>query len=809
MRISLWIDQLLQDARYALRTLRSSAGFSAVVVLTLALGISMNTAVFSVFNAVVLRPVAYPHPERLIWLSTFQNEDEPGIVLGPDFVDWREGARSFDFMAAYGLWDSPVAAGVGPARARVANVTEDFWDLTGARPTVGRLPRSDERDVVVLSHASAQRWFGGDAGAIGRSVTLEGELATVVGVLPGDFRFHLPAPPWPGFRPKAIDIYQPMVMSPVREGMIGMFNVVGRLAPGAAIEQARVELEVIRARIAQEHPNPYLFEGQAKLRVVPLHDQLVGGARLALWVMLAAVGFVLLIACANAANLLLARASTRHNEIAIRASLGAGRLRVLQQCLVESLVLALLGSASGLLIARLAVAAIMRFGPESVPRLGEAVIDGPVFAVALGLGVLTALVFGSAPALALWKVNPIQALRHGGDGSSRHVTGIRARRGILGAQIAFALVLLIAAGLMLKSARRLTAYPPGFEPRQILTMKVLSTDPAHRDAPARKFAGVDALLDGLRAQPGVEAASISTHGFALTQRLVVEGAPEVSADELARLEPIVVNSTSAALARVMGLQMTRGRWIADNEPAVVLNERLARREFPGQDPIGHRIRLDEGGPFLTIVGVAADLRFSRLDAVPEPEIYVPYSQSDDMFGVVALVRTTGDPLALAPTIRPLLARIDKTLVPDEVMTLEQRLAETIAPQRWNLLMLGTFATSALVLALIGMYGLMTYSVAQRRQEIGVRMALGAQRVEVVRMVVRQGMGIALAGIGVGVVSSLALTRVMSSLLYDVEPSDPQTFVVVTAAFASVALVACCVPALKAAHVDPAIALRYE
>jgi len=702
-----------------------------------------------------------------------------------------------------------VAAGVGPTRARVANVTEDFWDLTGARPTVGRLPRSDERDVVVLSHASAQRWFDGDAGAIGRSVTLEGELATVVGVLPGDFRFHLPAPPWPGFRPKAIDIYQPMVISPVRERMIGMFNVVGRLAPGSAIEQARVELEVIRARIAQEHPNPYLFEGQAKLRVVPLHDQLAGGARLALWVMLAAVGFVLLIACANAANLLLARASTRHNEIAIRASLGAGRLRVLQQCLVESLVLALLGSASGLLIARLAVAAIMRFGPESVPRLGEAVIDGPVFAVALGLGVLTALVFGSAPALALWKVNPIQALRRGGNGRSGHVTGIRARRVILDAQIALALVLLIAAGLMLKSAGRLTAYPPGFEPRQILTMKIVSTDPAYRDAPARKFAGVDALLDGLRAQPGVEAASISTHGFALTQRLVVEGAPEVSADELARLEPIVVNSTSAALARVMGLRMTRGRWIADNEPAVVLNERLARRDFPGQDPIGRRIRLDEGGPFLTIVGVAADLRFSRLDAVPEPEIYVPYSQSDDMFGVVALVRTTGDPLALASTVRPLLARIDKTLVPDEVMTLEQRLAETIAPQRWNLLMLGTFATSALVLALIGMYGLMTYSVAQRRQEIGVRMALGAQRVEVVRMVVRQGMGIALAGIGVGVVSSLALTRVMSSLLYDVEPSDPQTFVVVTAAFASVALVACCVPALKAAHVDPAIALRYE
>jgi putative ABC transport system permease protein len=297
--------------------------------------------------------------------------------------------------------------------------------------------------------------------------------------------------------------------------------------------------------------------------------------------------------------------------------------------------------------------------------------------------------------------------------------------------------------------------------------------------------------------------------MALTQRLVVEGAAEPSVDELARLEPIVVNSTSAALSRVLGLQITRGRWIADDERAVVLNERLARRDFPGQDPIGRRIRLDDGGPFLTIVGVAADVRYSRLDAVPEPEIYVPYRQRDDTFGAVALIRTTSDPLELAPALRQLMQRIDKTVIPDEVMTLEQRLAETIAPRRWNLLMLGTFAASALALALIGIYGLMTYSVAQRRQEIGVRRALGAQRLDVLCMVVGQGMSIALAGIGVGVVSSVASTRVMSSLLYEVEPGDPQTFVIVTAAFATVALLACCVPAFTAADVDPATAIRYE
>jgi putative ABC transport system permease protein len=386
---------------------------------------------------------------------------------------------------------------------------------------------------------------------------------------------------------------------------------------------------------------------------------------------------------------------------------------------------------------------------------------------------------------------------------------MRGRSLILGAQIALALVLLIGAGLMLKSAWRLTAHPPGFEPAQILTAKMVFTDPAYREAPARKFAVVDALLDGLRTQHGVEAVSISTHGMALTQRLVVEGEPEPSADELAQLEPIIVNSTTASLARVLGVRMTRGRWIADDERAVVLNDRLARRDFPGQDPIGRRIRLDEGGPFLTIVGIADDVRYSRLDAVPDPEIYVPYTQHADMFGGVALIRTTSDPLALAPALRQLMERIDKTVIPDEVMTLQQRLTETIAPRRWNLLMLGTFAASALALALIGIYGLMTYSVAQRRQEMGVRRALGAQRFDVVRMVVRQGMGIALAGIGIGVVSSLGLTRVMSSLLFEVQPSDPQTFVVVTVAFATVTLVACCVPALKAANVEPATALRYE
>jgi putative ABC transport system permease protein len=804
--VSLWLEQLLQDVRYTVRTLRRNPGFGTIVILTLALGIGMNTAVFSVFNAVVLRPVAYPNPERLMWLSTTGVEGDPPIVLGPDFVDWREQAGSFDRMVAYGNGDHTLETTNGATRVRLADVTEDFWDVSGARPATGRLPQPGERSVLVLSHAVAQRWFRGDPDVIGRTVTLDGRQVTIVGVLPEDFRFHFPGQPWPGFRPREVDAYQPLYISPVREAQIGLFNVIGRLKPGVTLEQARAEIEAIRTRIAQTHPNPYVFENYRTLRVVSLHDQLVGDAGRALSVLMVAVAFVLLIACANAATLLLARASTRHKEIAIRASVGAGRARVLRQCVVESLVLALLGSAAGLLLARLGVTRILHLDPQAVPRLAESTIDGRVLAVALCLAILTALVFGVAPALALWKVNPNDALKDAARSVSPHAGSLSARRLIVVAQIALALVLLIGAGLMLKSVWRLHAYPAGFEPARVLTMKLEFT----RDlGPEQQFAFIDALLRALRSEPGVQAASISTHGYLLTRDLLVEDTPEPSPEDLARQGPIMINSTSAALVRVMGLRMVRGRWITDDEPTAVVNESLARREFREQDPIGRRIQLDAQGPFLTIVGIVADLRYSKLDAAPEPEVYVPYSQGGGLFGFIALIRGTGNPLALAPAIRTLISNVDKTQVPEDVMTLEQALADSIASRRWVLFLLGTFAAAALVLALIGIYGLMAYMVTQRVHEIGVRMALGAQRLEVVRMVVREGMAVTLAGIVAGVVGAVALTGLMSSLLYNVRPTDPQTFTVVPVALATTALLACCVPALKAAFVDPAIALRYE
>jgi putative ABC transport system permease protein len=803
-----WLDDFRQDLRFAIRTLRRSPGFAATAVLTLALGIGMTTAVFSVFNAVVLRPVAYPNPERLVWLSTGA-DGEPDFVSAPDFVDWREQAESFDGMVAYDKGDFTLASAQGATRVRHADVTEDFWRLTGAQAASGRLPRPGERGVVLLSDGFAQRWFSSEEVIGGKSVTLDGRPVTIIGVLRRDFPFHFPRPRWAGFRPKDVDIYRPVFASSARNGPIRAFNVVARLRPGVTLERARAEMETIRARSAQTHPSP--FQDRRRLRVVPMQDQLMGDARLALVVMLAAVVFVLLIACGNAANLLLARASARHREIAIRVAIGAGRARVLKQLFVETLVLASIGAAAGLVIARLGITVILRINPEAVPRLTETVIDARVLGVVLSVSVLSAIVFGLTPAVALWSVDPSHALKDGVRNVSAGGGHLRLRRLLVGAELALALVLLIGAGLMLKSVWSMSVYPPGFEPGQVLSMRIEFSGRDYVE-PRKKIAFVDALLEAVRAEPGVEAASISTHGYGQTNYLTMEGERALSPEEIAARPPLLINLTSGPLGRVMGLPIVRGRWMSENEREVVINESLARRHFSGSDPIGRRIRLvGPNFPALTVVGLVSDLRYSKLDALPEPEVYVSYRTGDPfgVFGFFALIRTTGDPLALAPTIRTLVSQIDKTQVPDAVMTLEQALADSIAPRRLNLFLLGAFAIAALVLAMIGTYGVMAYSVTQRVHEIGIRIALGARRAEVIRMIVRQSMRVTIVALVVGLIGALALSSLMEGLLYGVQPRDPLTFAIAAVALTATAVVACWAPALRAAHADPTVALRYE
>jgi putative ABC transport system permease protein len=813
-----WLEQAAQDIRYALRALRRQPVFATTVVLTLAVALGMSTAIFSVMNAVVLRPLGYPDAHRLVWLATAGGDEEPGIVTGPDFVAWRERARSFDRMMAYGTGDYVLVSPRGAVRVRTADVTGDFWDLAGVRPESGRLPAADERDVVVLSHQFARQWFASDSDSdariIGRAITLGDRRVTIVGVLPEHFRFHLPGALWSVLRPKDIDVYQSMTVSGQRgAGPVQLVNVVGRLDASVTLDSARAELRGIRAQLAREYPNP--FEAQRMLRVVPLHDELIGGARPALIVLLGAVACVLLIACANAASLLLARASARQREIAVRLSMGASRARVLRQLLTEGFVLASIGSVVGLLLARGGIALLLRIHPYAIPRLTETTIDARVLAALLGGCVLTTVIVGLAPAFTLRTTRPHEAFRSGGDGG-RHTFGYGKSRGrtrglLVSAQIALALTLVIGAGLLTRSAWRMYAYPAGFEPGRILTA-TLDFSGQRYSEPRASLSFVETFLARVRNVGGVRAASISTHGYMLAPGLRVEGDPPVAPDVLGRRPPIMINATSSSLKQVLGLRVVRGRWFEDGERAAVLNESLARRELPGRDPIGLRIRMNPDAAPLTIVGVVSDLKYSRLDEAAEPEVYVPFATIDDgLFGFQALILTESDPraLALAPTVRALMAELDPTQVPDGIMSLEQSQADALAPRRMNLFLFGTFAAVAVFVAAIGVYGVMSYAVSRRLHELGVRAALGATRADLVGMVMGQGLRITAIGIVTGIGAALVLTRFMQGLLYDVQPSDPWTFVVVPLGVALTTLAACGIPALRAAFVDPVIILRDE
>jgi putative ABC transport system permease protein len=603
-----------------------------------------------------------------------------------------------------------------------------------------------------------------------------------------------------------IDVYLPLEVSDARGGPVPLLNVAARLKSGVSLEAARTELQRVRERIAQAHPDP--FAAQRMLRVIPLRDQLIGSSRRALAIMLGAVFLVLLIACANAANLLLAHGSSRHKEVAVRIALGAARGRVVMHLLVETLALAALGSAAGVVVAGLGTALIVRMNPLAIPRLTETSIDGRVLAVTLVSCVFTAVLAGFAPALALWKTDPQDALKRGGKGPTR-AGGGRTRAALVTAEVALAVVLLTGTGLLLNSAWRMQSFPEDFTPERILTARIELAGQQYSETHRRRaFAG--SLLERLRREPGVEAASVSTHGESLSMVLRVDGMSPAPAAEVARKPPIVINATTAALRDVLGIRVVRGRWFTDGEAAVAINESLVQRDFTGIDPIGRRIRLNENGPPLTIAGIVADSKYASLDAPAQPELFVPYERDDDaLFGFTALIRTTVDPSPLAGSFRRLASEIDSTQAPYDASTLEQTLADSIAPRRLNLTLFAVFAAAALFLAAIGVYGVLACAVAQRQHELGIRMALGARRTDLVSIVVRQGMGVVLAGIGAGVVAALVLTRFMATLLFEVRPSDPLTLILVVLLLSVMGLVACVGPAVRAAGVDPIEALRRD
>ena len=813
--IPLWFEQLRQDAHYAVRMLRRNPGFTATVVLVLALGIGMNTAVFSVVNAVLLRPLSYPQPERLVWMATTDPNFHDEIVPRYDFRVWRTQAQSFERMVAYVTADNTIATADRAIRTRVARVSDDFWEL--ARPSIafGRLPAPGETNSLVLSYRVFDTHFQGDPSIVGRLGMFDGAPLTIVGILRKDFRFELVPPPRRDADAREVDVeaYGALEAAPQDTARSRGRNVsvVARLKPNVTIEQARRELEIIRARIAQDSPSPYL--DTMPLHVVPLRERLVGRVRSALWVLLGAVTFVLLMACATVANLVLARASLRRREIAIRASLGAGRSRVFRQFVTESLVLALLGGAVGLVAVRWCLSILIRVLPGAVPRLAEADMDGPVVGFALLTSVATVVFFGLAPAFSIWKTDLQDAMREGTRTASAGAGSLRIRRLLVAAELSIAVVLLIGGGLMMKSFWRMNAHAPGFDPESILIVKVPLSGPQYVEAqPRHAYAGE--LLRRVQAIPGVQAAGVMPH-YPILTGLDVKGRPRQPQAGIPI--PTALNATSAGYARAMGLRVVRGRWLAEAEPTpvAVINESLARREFGDQNPVGMELSVQAIAPdprepfYVPVVGVVSDVKHSRLDSPADPEVYVPYVHVPIGSGIALVVRTPGDPVAIVPTIRRVMTDLDAAQPLYGVQTLEDALADSVAPRRFNAFLLNAFALTALVLAVIGIYGVIAYSVAQRTHEIGLRMALGAQRRDVIGTVVRQGMQLALSGIIVGLAAAAGLSRLMVSLLYEVEPVDLQTFGFVAAVLAATALIACSAPAARAGSIEPLEALRHE
>jgi putative ABC transport system permease protein len=656
-----------------------------------------------------------------------------------------------------------------------------------------------------LSDHFFEQFFGRDPGVVGRQVMLATRTVTIKGVLPSDFRLWVPllAPLNSG---SEVDIFATSPLTPANQARGNAqttVRVIGKLKPGVSITAARVEMETIQKRIAEMNANP--LDNAVAFQMSPLQERLVRDARPGLLVLMAAVGFVLIIAAVNIASLLLARTIVRRREIAIRSAIGAGATRLLRQFMSEGAVLGIFGGLAGVLFAKGAVTLMIRISAEAVPRLNTAAVDHRVLMFTLGSVVCSVIIFSFAPAITVWR---------SGFGSlisdrafSAAANSVRMRRFLVGAEVGLAVVLLCAAGLMLRSFWKMNERPPGFTPEKVLALRVTLSGreylPEHRP---REY--VDELLLRLENTTGVQAATVMSTGVRGVAE--IEGAALPPALELPQVS---FNSVSADFGRVLGMRLIEGRWLNDREasPAILVNESFARQVLRGDEPVGKRLRIPGPDDVMvgTIVGVVSNLKYARLDSEPDPEVYIPYAQSPFLRGLTVLVLASGDVAATAPGVRTAIAQIDRTQPVFAVATLEERLAESIAPWRFNMFLLGTFAAAALVLALVGIYGVVAYSITQRTREIGVRIALGARAVQVTRMIIRQGMAIVLAGTLIGLIAASALTQAMKNLLYGIEPTDAPTLVSVTLLLVAGGLFATLIPAMRAARLDPSITLRSE
>ena len=822
------METLRQDIRFGLRTLLKRPGFTLVAVLTLALGIGANSAIFSVVNAVVLRPLPYGAPERLValWGNLNQKGFEELELSAPEFVDFRQrGAHVFEDVAAYSQGGFNLTGAGEPERIQGAYATASLFSTLGVAPLKGRAYTEEEdrpgsNDVIVISHSLWQRRFGGDLSVVGKSITLDGRPNTVVGVMPADF--HFPDKDTDIWKPAAFDAD---LLSPNNRGS-HFLNAVARLKPGFTTARAGEEVAALARAQGQENANNYPRGFGASVR--PLDEEVVGpSVRTSLFVMLGAVGLVLLIACANVANLLLARAASRRKEVAVRTALGAGRARIMRQLLTESVMLALAGGAVGIVLALWGVDLLVALAPEGTPRVAEVGLDARVVGFTFGVSLLTGVIFGLVPALYSSKVDLNESLKEGGRGGTEGASRGRLRGLLVVGEFALALVLLAGAGLLVKSFTRVLEESPGFDSRGVLTMRLVLSQSKYNGYDQHR-AFYSNLFTRLRQLPGVEAVGANNllplNGSGGSRGFLIEGRPVPQGQSHPEEQ---LRFITPGYFEAMRVPLLRGRDFEDRDVTgqtrvAVVSRSMAERHWPGEEAIGKRFayanirRGSEHQPeWIEIVGIVGDIKHRGLDLESKPEIYVPVYQPlftnrpTPPLSLYVAVRTSGDPAALASSVRREVAAVDPEQPLANVRTMEERLAESVAQRRFNMTLLGVFACVALVLAGVGVYGVMAYAVARRTHEIGVRVALGAQRSDVVRLVLRQGMWLALAGVGVGVAGAYAATRLMTGLLYGVSPTDPLTFLGVSALLTAAALLACLVPARRATKVDPMVALRYE
>ena len=799
------MDNFIKDLQYAFRMMLKHRSFTLIAVLAIGLGIGANTAIFSVVNGVLLRPLPYQNPEQLVTIL-----HEPSSPVAPaNYLDLKQQAQSFESVAAAQVWGPNLTGRDQPEHLRGLQLSADMFHLLGISPILGRTfitgedqPGNDR--VVVLSHRLWQRRFGADQNIIGQQLTLDGNSYQVIGVMPAQFQF---APFWA----TNTELWVPLNLGARTGDRNGQsLRVFGRLKPGVSQTQAQTEVATIFSRLEQQYPEA---NKGLSLKVDSLHEKVVGKARGALLILLGAVGFVLLIACANVANLLMTRASARRKEIAVRTALGAGRARIARQLLTESVVLAFVGGAFGLFLGFLGMRMLLQLAPETLPRIQTIGIDVYVLGFTLLLSLVTGLLFGIAPVLQIRKASFSAALKEGGRSSSDGGRRSLGRRALVVSEVALALMLLVGGGLLVRSFAMLLSVDPGFNPNNVLTMTI-SLAGSELKTGEQRAAFFEQLQQRVSSLPGVRAVSAINHlplaGDVWTLGFTIEGRPAPLPGEN---QGAVYRIVRPEYFKTMGASLLNGRDFneRDNDKSpgvVIINESLALRYWPNENPLGKRITVAKDG-LREIVGVVKDTRQGEWATAAQPEAYLPHLQAPSPRSMSLVVRSDSDPLSLAGAVQSSVWAIDKNLPVSEIRTMDDVVSEAVGSERFNTVLLGAFSAVALILAVVGIYGVLSDSVTARTHEIGVRLALGAQTSDVLRMIVRQGMLLVGIGIVIGLFGAYLLTQLLSSLLYQVSTTDRITFLAIPIALATVALGACLVPARRATKVDPLVALRYE